>query len=53
MDEMILCSECLNIATWIRYTQFFGNHPFCDEHAKNEENFGKNSSYEEWIKINE
>lgn len=33
----------------MRWTQFSGNHPFCDEHARQEANFGKEDpSYYFW-----
>lgn len=43
------CLDCESKATWIRYTQFAGNHPFCEEHAKTQDNFGKSDpSYYGW-----
>jgi endogenous inhibitor of DNA gyrase (YacG/DUF329 family) len=45
------CIECGKDATWIRSTQFAGDHPFCEEHARQEEDFGKNDSYEYWYKV--
>ena len=33
------CLGCGKLATWMRYTQFAGNHPFCDEHAELESDF--------------
>ena len=33
------CSLCEQPATWIRYTQFAGDHPFCDKHAELESDF--------------
>lgn len=38
------CDSCEKPATWIRHTQFAGSHPFCIEHAEQEENFGKSDS---------
>ena len=35
----IKCSYCDEPATWMRYTQFAGNHPFCDKHAELEADF--------------
>ena len=35
----IKCAVCDELATWMRYTQFAGNHPFCDEHAELEADF--------------
>jgi len=35
------CQEkCNSPAALIRHTQFSGHHPFCDEHARQEPNFG-------------
>ena len=47
----IKCSDvgCGAYATWIRCTQFAGDHYFCDLHAKAEKGFGENnSSYFYW-----
>lgn len=35
------CLMCGNPATWVRETQFAGNHPFCDVHAGEEEDFAQ------------
>lgn len=35
------CFECDEPATWVRHTQFAGDHYYCDEHAHEEEDFGK------------
>lgn len=35
----IKCYWCDKPATWMRYTQFAGNHPFCDKHAEMETDF--------------
>lgn len=35
------CSDCHRTAVWVRHTQFAGVHPFCDEHASHERNFGQ------------
>ena len=45
------CMMCDKPAVWIRSTQFAGDHPFCDEHAKAEKGFGENDSYEFWYKV--
>lgn len=46
------CLECGAPADWVRETQFAGNHPFCDKHAKEEEDFGKmDPSYFFWDKV--
>jgi hypothetical protein len=48
------CFECDKPAEWVRYTQFAGNHYFCEEHARQEEDFkGTSPSYYDWEKINE
>jgi hypothetical protein len=44
------CMMCDKPATWIRSTQFAGEHPYCEEHAKQEEGFGINDSYEYWYR---
>ena len=36
---MMKCCICDKEATWIRNTQFTGQHPFCDKHAKKESDF--------------
>jgi len=45
------CLECDEPASWIRHTQFAGDHPFCDKHAKLEEDFGENDSYTFWEEL--
>jgi len=42
------CVMCDEPAVWIRHTQFAGDHPFCEDHAKMEEDFGMNDSYAYW-----
>lgn len=43
---------CKNSITWIRHTQFAGDHYFCTQHAKQEKNFGQeDSSYFYWEKL--
>jgi len=47
---------CINVgcnekATWIRYTQFSGNHYFCESCAHKEKDFGEEDSYKVWRKI--
>ena len=42
---------CDKDATWIRSTQFAGDHPFCEEHAREEKDFGINDSYEHWLQV--
>jgi hypothetical protein len=49
-----LCLECEQPATWIRHTQFSGDHPFCEVHAQKEKDFGKeNPSYFVWRRVGE
>ena len=43
----IKCYWCDKPATWMRYTQFAGNHPFCDKHAELESDFNDG----DWEKI--
>ncbi len=38
-------------ATHIRSTQFAGDHPFCEEHAKKETDFGQSDSYTYWYPV--
>lgn len=45
------CLLCDKPAEWIRSTQFAGDHPFCDEHAKEQKDFGIEDSYEYWYKV--
>jgi len=44
--EYIPCCymTCSAPSTWVRCVQFSGDHYFCDEHAKQEDNFGKTDS---------
>jgi hypothetical protein len=37
------CQECRprRLARWVRKTQFSCNHYFCDEHARQEKDFGQ------------
>jgi hypothetical protein len=43
------CLECKSPATWRRRTQFSGDHPYCDKHARRESDFGQeNPSYFYW-----
>ena len=46
-----ICLYCDKPATYIRHTQFSGNHPFCTTHAKTESDFNKNDSYKYWEKL--
>jgi hypothetical protein len=46
------CGDCPAPATWMRHTQFSGDHPFCEEHAVQQEDFGKSDpSYFFWDKL--
>ena len=45
------CLECGAKATWMRSTQFAGDHPYCEKHAKLEKDFGENDSYAFWYEI--
>jgi hypothetical protein len=45
------CLECGAKATWMRSTQFAGDHPYCEEHAKLEKDFGVSDSYGYWYEI--
>lgn len=36
------CIDCDKMATYIRHTQFAGDHPFCTEHAQAERDFMDN-----------
>ena len=49
----IKCYWCDNPATWMRYTQFAGNHPFCVGHAALETDFGSDDIDWEKIKMTE
>lgn len=40
--------NCDQEAVFIRHTQFAGSHPLCEKHAKEDENFLANDSYESW-----
>lgn len=45
------CIICDEPATWIRCTQFDGNLPYCDEHARMELDFGDDDSYKYWVEL--
>lgn len=43
------CIECGAPAVWFRHTQFCGTHPYCEECAKKETDFGtSDASYYDW-----
>lgn len=44
--------DCDKDAEYIRHTQFCGNHPLCEEHAEEDEDFLVNDSYQSWEIIN-
>ena len=45
------CLDCKQPAAWIRHTQFAGDHPFCDEHARVEADFGVSDSTKDWTQV--
>jgi hypothetical protein len=45
------CIECEKPATWVRSTQFAGDHPYCEEHAQLESDFNDNDSYTYWKEL--
>lgn len=47
------CLECGAEATWVRSTQFAGEHPYCDQHAKQESDFKQSDSYTYWYALQE
>ena len=47
------CVMCDEPAVWVRHTQFAGEHPYCEDHAKMEEDFGVNDSYAFWTMTQE
>ncbi len=47
------CIICGSKASWVRSTQFSGDHPFCQEHAELEDDYEKSDSYVSWSEINE
>lgn len=47
------CMECNQPAVWVRSTQFAGEHFYCEEHAKEQSDFGQSDSYEYWYKLEE
>lgn len=48
---VIVCLECGKPAKHIRYTQFSGNHPYCEEHAKLEKDFGQFNTTKFWSEV--
>lgn len=51
-DENATVPCCMPVR-WVRSTQFAGNHPYCDDCAKQESDFGKEDSYTYWKEIKE
>jgi hypothetical protein len=51
-QEKLTCLLCGEPAEWVRYTQFSGNHPYCEACAKKEKDFpegdGSYSSWDKW-----
>lgn len=45
------CMLCEKPAIWTRYTQFAGDHTFCENHAKLEADWHEENSYLYWEKI--
>jgi hypothetical protein len=45
------CIECDLPAVWVRCTQFAGDHPYCEAHARQEKDFGENDSYTYWKEL--
>ena len=43
-----MCLECGSPASWVRMTQFAGNHPYCGHHAKQEKDFGVDDNSTAW-----
>lgn len=46
-----VCLVCGKPADWVRSTQFAGEHPYCEHHAKQEDDFGEDDSYTFWYNI--
>lgn len=49
------CGEpgCLRSATYLRHTKFFGSHPYCEEHARTQEDFSPTAPKSEWERLGE
>lgn len=46
------CDECNRPAGWLRRTQFAAEQYFCDNHARQQENFHtENPSYYVWERV--
>jgi len=44
----IACDDTPEPAMYIRYTQFAGDHPLCEKHAKEDKNFMNDDDYAFW-----
>lgn len=52
MTQTQECCECDQPATWMRSTQFAGEHPYCEHHAKLESDFDDPpDSYAYWYEL--
>jgi len=48
-EDLSHCLDCKKPTVWVRRTQFCGNHPYCDEHARRQGDFGhEDPSYFFW-----
>lgn len=54
MIRKMKCIECGKPAVYVRCTQFSGDHPYCVECVKMEDDFdlNKSDSYQYWYVIN-
>lgn len=43
-SDLATCSVCKKPTEWVRCTQFSGEHPFCNVHARKERDFGENNA---------
>lgn len=48
MHKCILCDQP---ATWIRSSQFSGDHHYCLQHAQWQEDWQLNDSYARWVEV--
>jgi hypothetical protein len=53
MMTEIKCMLCDEPAIWTRYTQFAGDHTFCENHAKLEADWHEDDSYLYWEKTSD
>lgn len=52
MTIILTCLQCEQPATWVRSTQFAGDHPYCEHHAKLEPDFNDPpDSYAYWYQL--